>query len=76
MYLVFGSPLCYLLSLPFILFHSYWDCVALLWRMYQLSGLVHADLGSYNLLVHKGTLVVIDLAQVRILIGCLLPFVI
>jgi len=41
----------------------YWECAALMRNMYQLSGLVHADLSPYNILVHKGSLYFIDLAQ-------------
>jgi len=41
----------------------YWQAVVILKRMYNEADLVHADFGSFNLLVHKEKLIVIDLAQ-------------
>ena len=38
-----------------------------MWQMFHGSALVHTDLGSFNLLVHDGSLVVIDLAQVHLI---------
>jgi hypothetical protein len=62
-----------LVNIAFTLNVRYWECVSLIRRMYHDSELVHADLCSYNLLVHEGRLVVIDLAQV---LDQLNPFVI
>jgi len=43
--------------------NMYWKCVAIMRKMYQNAGLVHADLSPYNLLVYGDNLYVIDLAQ-------------
>jgi RIO kinase 1 len=41
----------------------YWECIQIMRNMYQLSGLVHGDLSSYNILVHEDKLWIIDLSQ-------------
>jgi len=41
----------------------YWEIIDLMRKMYQLSGLVHADLSSYNILVYQDKLWIIDLSQ-------------
>lgn len=41
----------------------YLECVWMMRRLYRLCRLVHADLSEYNMMVHAGQLVVIDVSQ-------------
>ncbi|KAG6461654.1 hypothetical protein O3G_MSEX012769 [Manduca sexta] len=41
----------------------YRDCITMMWKMYNICKLVHADLSEYNMLYHKGNVVVIDVSQ-------------
>ncbi|XP_015120195.1 serine/threonine-protein kinase RIO1 [Diachasma alloeum] len=41
----------------------YRECVEMMWRLYNKSRLVHADLSEYNLLHHENSIVVIDVSQ-------------
>uniref|UniRef100_A0A336LVC2 Serine/threonine-protein kinase RIO1 n=1 Tax=Culicoides sonorensis TaxID=179676 RepID=A0A336LVC2_CULSO len=41
----------------------YRDCVTMIWTMYKKCKLVHADLSEFNILYHKGKLVIIDVSQ-------------
>lgn len=41
----------------------YRDCVVLMWRLYNVVKLVHADLSEFNLLYHNGSVVIIDVSQ-------------
>lgn len=41
----------------------YRDCIIMMWRLYNLCKLVHADLSEFNMLYHNGQLFVIDVAQ-------------
>ncbi|XP_063976880.1 serine/threonine-protein kinase RIO1 [Diachasmimorpha longicaudata] len=41
----------------------YRECVEMMWRLYNKSKLVHADLSEYNLLHHEDSIVVIDVSQ-------------
>lgn len=41
----------------------YRDCITMMWKMYNICKLVHADLSEFNLLYDKGNLVVIDVSQ-------------
>lgn len=41
----------------------YRECVVLMWKMYNLCRLVHADLSEFNLLYHERHIVVIDVSQ-------------
>lgn len=41
----------------------YRDCVVMVWTMYKKCRLVHADLSEFNILYHKGKLVIIDVSQ-------------
>lgn len=41
----------------------YRDCVILMWRMYNKSKLVHADLSEFNLLYYDRQIVIIDVSQ-------------
>ncbi|CAO1441244.1 unnamed protein product [Diamesa hyperborea] len=41
----------------------YRDCVVLMWKLYNLVKLVHADLSEFNILYHEGTVVIIDVSQ-------------
>lgn len=41
----------------------YRDCVILIWRMYNIVKLVHADLSEFNVLYHEGSVVIIDVSQ-------------
>ena len=41
----------------------YRDCVILIWRMYNIVKLVHADLSEFNVLYHEGSVVFIDVSQ-------------
>jgi RIO kinase 1 len=48
--------------------HEEWDrcyleMLSIMWRMYQVCKLVHADLSEYNVLYHEGHLWVIDVSQ-------------
>lgn len=41
----------------------YRECIILMWKMYNLCKLVHADLSEFNLLYHENQIVVIDVSQ-------------
>lgn len=41
----------------------YRDCVILIWRLYNVVKLVHADLSEFNILYHEGSVVIIDVSQ-------------
>lgn len=41
----------------------YRDCVILIWRLYNIVKLVHADLSEFNILYHDGSVVIIDVSQ-------------
>lgn len=41
----------------------YRDCVILIWRLYNVVKLVHADLSEFNILYHNGSVVIIDVSQ-------------
>ncbi|KAJ8716258.1 hypothetical protein PYW08_013543 [Mythimna loreyi] len=41
----------------------YRDIVMMMWKMFNVCKLVHADLSEFNLLYHKGNVVIIDVSQ-------------
>ncbi|XP_022129070.2 serine/threonine-protein kinase RIO1 [Pieris rapae] len=41
----------------------YRDCIFMMWKMFNICKLVHADLSEYNLLYHNGNIVMIDVSQ-------------
>ncbi|KAI5645531.1 RIO1 family domain-containing protein [Phthorimaea operculella] len=41
----------------------YRDCITMMWKMFNICKLVHADLSEFNLLYHKGNIIVIDVSQ-------------
>lgn len=41
----------------------YRECVRMMWKIYNICKLVHADLSEFNLLYHEGNVVVIDVSQ-------------
>lgn len=41
----------------------YHDIVVMMWTMYNKCKLVHADLSEFNLLYHKGKIIIIDVSQ-------------
>lgn len=41
----------------------YRDSVILIWRLYNIVKLVHADLSEFNVLYHEGSVVIIDVSQ-------------
>lgn len=41
----------------------YRDCVILIWKMFNVVKLVHADLSEFNILYHGGSVVIIDVSQ-------------
>ncbi|CAH2981200.1 unnamed protein product [Chilo suppressalis] len=41
----------------------YRDCITMMWKMFNICKLVHADLSEFNMLYHKGALVIIDVSQ-------------
>lgn len=41
----------------------YRDCIIMMWKMFNICKLVHADLSEFNLLYHKGNVIVIDVSQ-------------
>ncbi|KAL7023900.1 hypothetical protein ACKWTF_012833 [Chironomus riparius] len=41
----------------------YRDCVILIWRLYNIVKLVHADLSEFNILYHNENVVIIDVSQ-------------
>lgn len=41
----------------------YRECVVMMWKLYNICRLVHADLSEFNLLYHEGNIVVIDVSQ-------------
>lgn len=41
----------------------YRECIVMMWNLYNKCKLVHADLSEFNLLYHKGEIVVIDVSQ-------------
>jgi RIO kinase 1 len=41
----------------------YRECVILVWRLYNIVKLVHADLSEFNMLYHNDSVVIIDVSQ-------------
>lgn len=41
----------------------YRECVVMMWKMFNICKLVHADLSEFNLLYHQGNVVIIDVSQ-------------
>lgn len=41
----------------------YHECVVIMWNIYNKCKLVHADLSEFNILLHEGQLVIIDVGQ-------------
>lgn len=41
----------------------YRDCLIIMWKMYNKSKLVHADLSEYNILYFEGKMIIIDVGQ-------------
>ncbi|KAG5671512.1 hypothetical protein PVAND_001706 [Polypedilum vanderplanki] len=41
----------------------YRECVVLVWRLYNIVKLVHADLSEFNMLYHNDSVVIIDVSQ-------------
>lgn len=41
----------------------YRDCIMMMWKMFNICKLVHADLSEFNLLFHEGNVVIIDVSQ-------------
>ncbi|XP_072947731.1 serine/threonine-protein kinase RIO1 [Epargyreus clarus] len=41
----------------------YRDCITMMWKIFNVCKLVHADLSEFNLLYHNGNVVVIDVSQ-------------
>ncbi len=41
----------------------YRECVILIWRLYNIVKLVHADLSEFNLLYHNDSIMIIDVSQ-------------
>lgn len=41
----------------------YRDCVIMMWKLYNIIKLVHADLSEFNLLYNNGSIVIIDVSQ-------------
>ncbi|KAG1714608.1 Serine/threonine-protein kinase RIO1 [Nymphon striatum] len=41
----------------------YKECIILMRKLYQVAKLVHADLSEFNILLHEGKLVLIDVSQ-------------
>lgn len=41
----------------------YRECVILVWRLYNIVKLVHADLSEFNMLYHNDSIVIIDVSQ-------------
>ncbi|KAH9644148.1 hypothetical protein HF086_010363 [Spodoptera exigua] len=41
----------------------YRDLIKMMWKMFNICKLVHADLSEFNLLVHKGNAIIIDVSQ-------------
>ncbi|XP_026486787.2 serine/threonine-protein kinase RIO1 [Vanessa tameamea] len=41
----------------------YRECITMMWKMFNICKLVHADLSEFNLLYHNGNVVVIDVSQ-------------
>ncbi|XP_053953343.1 serine/threonine-protein kinase RIO1 [Anastrepha ludens] len=41
----------------------YRECVVIMWRIYNKCKLVHADLSEFNILLHDGQLIIIDVSQ-------------
>lgn len=42
---------------------SYRECIEIMWKIYNICKLVHADLSEYNILYHDGSIVIIDVSQ-------------
>lgn len=41
----------------------YRECVIIIWRLYNIVKLVHADLSEFNILYHNDSIVIIDVSQ-------------
>lgn len=41
----------------------YRDCIIMIWKMFNICKLVHADLSEFNMLYHEGQLYLIDVSQ-------------
>ncbi|CAD0200687.1 unnamed protein product [Chrysodeixis includens] len=41
----------------------YRDCIMMMWKMFNICKLVHADLSEFNMLYHQGNIVIIDVSQ-------------
>ncbi|XP_075978660.1 RIO kinase 1 [Anticarsia gemmatalis] len=41
----------------------YRDCIMMMWKMFNICKLVHADLSEFNMLYHQGNVVIIDVSQ-------------
>ncbi|KAL4713585.1 hypothetical protein ACJJTC_005070 [Scirpophaga incertulas] len=41
----------------------YRDCITMMWKMFNICKLVHADLSEFNMLYHNENLVIIDVSQ-------------
>ncbi|XP_041987310.1 serine/threonine-protein kinase RIO1 [Aricia agestis] len=41
----------------------YRDCITMMWKMFNICKLVHADLSEFNILYHRGNIVIIDVSQ-------------
>ncbi|CAB3260341.1 unnamed protein product [Arctia plantaginis] len=41
----------------------YRDCIIMMWKMFNICKLVHADLSEFNMLYHEGNIVIIDVSQ-------------
>lgn len=41
----------------------YRDCIVMMWKMFNVCKLVHADLSEFNMLYHQGNVVIIDVSQ-------------
>jgi len=41
----------------------YLDCVIIMYKLFKVGKLIHADLSEYNLILHQGKLCIIDVSQ-------------
>ncbi|KAM3966124.1 RIO kinase 1 [Aphomia sociella] len=41
----------------------YRECITMMWKIFNICKLVHADLSEFNLLYHNGNVVIIDVSQ-------------